>query len=303
MQHPITLLTADCWFLTGATAAGKTSIGVELARRIGAEIISMDSMALYRGMDIGTAKPPTAERLAVPHHLIDIIEPHEDFSLASYVEAAGQSIEQIRGRGRQVLFVGGTPLYLKGLLRGIFEGPAADWDLRRTLQQQADEQGPDWLHRRLAEIDPVAAGRLHPNDSRAAASRDRSFRKDGPPDQRAPATVRDRPGRRAMPCVRRRLAKAGTSRADRPARRDDVHPRSGRGGPAFARKAAAVEQDGPPSRRLLRGHRAPRRLPGAPGDHRMGADPHPATRQAADHLVSQFERMPIRGGLWADRPD
>ena len=109
---------ADSWFLTGPTAAGKSAVSVELARRIGAEIVSMDSMALYRGMDIGTAKPTPAERESVPHHLIDAIEPCDEFSLAQYIEAAEREAAEIAVRGRQVLFVGGTPLYLKGLRPG-----------------------------------------------------------------------------------------------------------------------------------------------------------------------------------------
>ncbi len=155
-----------CWFLTGPTASGKTAVGLELARRIGAEIVAMDSMTLYREMDIGTAKPDAQGRLAVPHHLIDILGPEEPCSLAWYLEAAKRSIEEIRSRGRQVLLVGGTPLYLKGLLRGIFQGPAADWPFRRALQEQARQQPAGWLHERLASVDPVAAGRLHANDTR-----------------------------------------------------------------------------------------------------------------------------------------
>lgn len=158
--------TQDFWFLTGPTASGKTAVGLPLARRIGAEIVSMDSMALYRRMDIGTAKPTAAEQAEAPHHLIDVLDPSEEFSLAQYIEAAGRAAEEITGRGQQVLFVGGTPLYLKGLLRGIFEGPPADWTLRRQLSDEARQHGPTWLHERLTEIDPAAAARLHPNDER-----------------------------------------------------------------------------------------------------------------------------------------
>jgi len=156
----------DCWFLTGPTAGRKTEIGVELARTIGAEVISMDSMALYRHMDIGTAKPLPEDRKEIPHHLIDVIEPHEEYSLAQYVEAAEQTVREIRSRGREALFVGGTPLYLKGLLRGIFDGPAADWDFRKSLETDVSRYGAESLHRRLADVDPEAAGRLHPNDTR-----------------------------------------------------------------------------------------------------------------------------------------
>ncbi len=156
----------QCWFLTGPTAGGKTGVGIELAGLLGAEIVSLDSMALYREMDIGTAKPTPDQRRAVPHHLIDVIGPDEEYSLAQYVDAASRCFEEIRGRGHEVLFVGGTPLYLKALLRGIFEGPPADWELRRKLQREADRHGPEILHRRLVEIDPVTAERLHPNDLR-----------------------------------------------------------------------------------------------------------------------------------------
>lgn len=161
-----TPFATDCWFLTGPTAGGKTEVGVELARRLGAEVVSMDSMALYRGMDIGTAKPTPEQRAAVPHHLIDAVEPHEDFSLAQYLDAAGRIVDDLRARGQKALFVGGTPLYLKGLLRGIFEGPPADWDLRRTLEAEEQSLGSGHLHRRLAEVDPKAAVKLHANDLR-----------------------------------------------------------------------------------------------------------------------------------------
>ena len=155
---------APVWYLTGPTASGKTSLGIVLAKRLDAEIISMDSMAVYRFMDIGTAKPTAAERAEVTHHLIDILDPSESFSVSDYVQAAKQTAAEIHARGKQVLFVGGTPLYLKGLLRGIFEGPGADSTLRAELTRFADSGGN--LHQRLAEIDPQAAARLHPNDSR-----------------------------------------------------------------------------------------------------------------------------------------
>jgi tRNA dimethylallyltransferase len=177
----------DCWFLTGATASGKTGVGVELARRIDAEIISLDSMALYRRMDIGTAKPTAEERRAAVHHLADVLEPHEEFSLAQYLDAAHRSIDEIKGRGRGVLFVGGTPLYLKGLLRGIFQGPPADWDLRKRLEEEARAQAPDFLHRRLAEVDPVAARRLHPNDTRRLIRALEVYEKTGQPISRLQA--------------------------------------------------------------------------------------------------------------------
>lgn len=159
-------IARDCWFLTGPTASGKTQVGLELARLLGGEIISLDSMALYRGLDIGTAKPSEQERRAVPHHLIDLVDPHEEYSLAQYVAGAQAAVAEIAARGREPLFVGGTPLYLKALLRGIFEGPPADWDLRRRWQARARRHEPAWLHQQVAAIDAVSAGRLHPNDTR-----------------------------------------------------------------------------------------------------------------------------------------
>lgn len=172
---------ADCWFLTGPTAAGKTAVGLELAEIVGAEVLSLDSMALYRRLDIGTAKPTTAERRRVPHHLIDIVEPGEEYSLAQYVAAAEQAAQVVRAAGRQSLFVGGTPLYLKALLRGIFEGPPADWPFRRHWQNQAEQHGPEWLHQRVAEVDPTAARKLHARDTRRLIRALEVFEKTGRP--------------------------------------------------------------------------------------------------------------------------
>src|SRR5437870_146984 len=113
----------DCWYLTGPTASGKTQVGVELALRLNGEIVSLDSMAVYRGMNIGTAKPSQPDIERMPHHLLDLVPPTEEFSLSEYVDAAHAAIAEIKGRGRKVLFVGGTPLYLKALLRGVYQGP------------------------------------------------------------------------------------------------------------------------------------------------------------------------------------
>jgi len=185
-------LTRESWFLTGPTASGKSAVGVELAERINAEIVSMDSMTLYRGMDIGTAKPTVPQRCSVPHHLIDVIEPHEEYSLAQYVAAAGRCAAEIAGRGRQVLFVGGTPLYLKGLLRGIFQGPPADWELRRQLADSARLHGSQWLHQMLAEIDRSRPPDCTRTTSGGSSGRSRSI-KDRPSDQRVPTAVRRGP--------------------------------------------------------------------------------------------------------------
>ncbi|MGD9126528.1 MAG: tRNA (adenosine(37)-N6)-dimethylallyltransferase MiaA [Planctomycetia bacterium] len=171
----------DCWFLTGPTGGGKTEIALSLAERLDAEIVSMDSMAVYRYMDIGTAKPTPEEQRQLPHHLIDVVNPDEMYSLARYLDDAKQIVSQIRGRGKEVLFVGGTPLYLKGLLRGIFEGPEADPELRESLRQVAETSEPGELHRRLQKIDPASAERLHPNDTRRLIRAIEVFEKTGSP--------------------------------------------------------------------------------------------------------------------------
>ncbi|MCE9603856.1 MAG: tRNA (adenosine(37)-N6)-dimethylallyltransferase MiaA [Planctomycetia bacterium] len=157
---------AACVYLSGPTASGKTAIALELAKLLDAEIVAMDSMTLYRKLDIGTAKPTPAEREAAPHHLLDLVEPDAEFSQAEYVAAAKNTVDAILARGRIPLFVGGTPLYLKTLLRGMFEGPPADWELRRALEAEARNGPPGRLHAMLHEVDPIAAAKLHANDER-----------------------------------------------------------------------------------------------------------------------------------------
>lgn len=165
MRFDPTLLSR-CWFLTGPTAVGKTDVSLELAEGLGAEIVALDSMTLYRGMDVGTAKPNVDARARVPHHLLDILDPHEEFALADYVRAAEEACRGIVSRGRIPLFVGGTGLYLRGVLRGIFQGPPADWEIRRRWEEFALREGEAALHARLAEVDPPLAARLHPHDVR-----------------------------------------------------------------------------------------------------------------------------------------
>ena len=161
-----TELLRHCWFLAGPTACGKTALSLALAARLDAEIVALDSMTVYRGMDIGTAKASLAERSQVRHHLIDVLDPHDEFSLAEYLVAAEACCREIVERGRTPLFVGGSGLYLRGVLRGVFQGPEADWTLRRQLEERAASEGSEVLHRELEQIDPLAASRLHPNDQR-----------------------------------------------------------------------------------------------------------------------------------------
>lgn len=157
---------ADALILTGPTAGGKTALALELADRLGAEILAMDSMTVYRGLDIGTAKPTPAERARVPHHLLDLLDPAESANVAWWLDRAAEACEAIRSRGKRPLFVGGTPFYLKALLHGLFPSPPADESLRRQLEAEAAETGNDALHARLAAVDPPTADRLHPNDIR-----------------------------------------------------------------------------------------------------------------------------------------
>ena len=159
-------LDADCWVLSGPTAAGKTALALSLARRLDAEIVSVDSMAVYRGFDIGTAKPSLADRAAIPHHLVDLVSPAESFSVARWLAAAAEAVADIRSRRRRILFVGGTPLYLRALRDGLAPLPPADLDYRRLLQAEADAAGNGPLHARLAAFDPVAAARIHPHDTK-----------------------------------------------------------------------------------------------------------------------------------------
>jgi tRNA dimethylallyltransferase len=157
---------ANALILTGPTASGKSALALDLAQRLNAEIISADSMTLYRGMDIGTAKPSAADRARVPHHLIDILDPWESASVAWWLERAAAAVRDIEARGKTALFVGGTPFYLKALLCGLFPAPPADHDLRRRLETEAKDRGLEALHARLAAVDPASARRLHPNDVR-----------------------------------------------------------------------------------------------------------------------------------------
>jgi tRNA dimethylallyltransferase len=168
-------------YLTGPTASGKTAAGVVLARHLDAEIIALDSMTLYRGLDIGTAKPGEDDRGGVPHHLIDVLDPWETSSVADYLERARQAIGAIEARGRRALFVGGTPMYLKAALRGLFEGPPADPAIRQELEGRAEREGDAALHRELAAIDPDASRRIHPNDLRRVVRALEVFRLTGTP--------------------------------------------------------------------------------------------------------------------------
>lgn len=150
--------------LAGPTGSGKTALGIELARRVGGEIVNADSQQLYRHLDVGTAKPGAAERAAVAHHLLDVAEPGQGMDAARFVALADGAIAGIAARGRVPLVVGGTGLYLRALLHGVIEAPGRDASLRARLTAEAAALGRPALHARLALVDPGAAARIGPND-------------------------------------------------------------------------------------------------------------------------------------------
>jgi tRNA dimethylallyltransferase len=150
--------------IAGPTATGKTALALELASRFEAEIVGADSRQVYRYLDIGTAKPTAEQQTLIPHHMLDVVNPDERFDGARFRALALDVIRAIFARGKRVLVVGGTGLYLRALTRGLFAGPPADTDLRARLQEQEQCEGKGFLHHWLQTVDPEAANRLHPND-------------------------------------------------------------------------------------------------------------------------------------------
>jgi tRNA dimethylallyltransferase len=151
--------------IVGPTASGKTEVSLAVAERLRAEVVSVDSMLVYRGMDVGTAKPATEERTRVPHHLIDVVDPSEPFSVAAYQALACAAIDRVRARGRRPLLVGGTALYLRAVADDL-AFPATDPDVRDALEREAERVGASELYERLAGTDPVAAEKIEPGNVR-----------------------------------------------------------------------------------------------------------------------------------------
>ena len=151
--------------ILGPTGSGKTALSLALAERFGGEIVSCDSVAVYRGMNVGTAKPTTEERARAPHHLIDVAEPDEPFTAGDYSRLARAALREIAGRGRLPIVTGGTGLYLRALTEGLFAGPARQGELRERLRRGAGRRGGAWLHRMLARMDTASAARIHENDT------------------------------------------------------------------------------------------------------------------------------------------
>ncbi|PHM59762.1 tRNA (adenosine(37)-N6)-dimethylallyltransferase MiaA [Xenorhabdus sp. KK7.4] len=151
-------------FIMGPTASGKTALSIALRQHLPVELISVDSALVYRGMDIGTAKPSAEEQAQAPHRLIDILDPADVYSAADFRRDALEQMAEITAAGRIPLLVGGTMLYFKALLEGLSPLPSADPEVRAVIEQEAEEHGWESLHQQLQEIDPVAAARIHPND-------------------------------------------------------------------------------------------------------------------------------------------
>ncbi|HSC08678.1 MAG TPA: tRNA (adenosine(37)-N6)-dimethylallyltransferase MiaA [Steroidobacteraceae bacterium] len=200
--------------LMGPTGAGKTAVAIELAARLPAEIVSIDSALVYRGLDIGTAKPDAAMRAQVPHHLIDILDPAQPYSAGQCVRDAVVAIDAIQARGRIPLLTGGTMLYFHALLHGLAELPEADPDLRRELDERAAREGTAALHAELARVDPQAAARIHPNDPQRIQRALEVFRLTGQPISELQASQR-------VPLADRNVVEVVLS----PARRAVLHQR------------------------------------------------------------------------------
>lgn len=165
MTHLYPTITLPVIVLVGPTAVGKTSLSLDIAEQFGCEIVSLDSMQVYRHMDIGTAKASVGERSRVPHHLIDIIDPDTPYDAASYVTDALEAIRTIHGRSKIPLLTGGTGLYLRALTEGLFESGAGFPDLRAELHQRLAQEGAGKLHEELSRIDPESARKIHLNDT------------------------------------------------------------------------------------------------------------------------------------------
>lgn len=151
-------------FITGPTAVGKTEVAIELAKMLNGEIISVDSRQVYKGLDIGTAKPALRQQKEIPHHLIDILEPDEEISAGLYRELALKTVDEITSRGRLPIFVGGTGLYISAVIKGIFNESYTDKNVRMKIKEELKEKGAEALYLRLSNIDPELASKIHIND-------------------------------------------------------------------------------------------------------------------------------------------
>ena len=297
-------------FLLGPTASGKTALAEELARRLPCEIVCVDSALVYRGLDVGTAKPEPAARARVPHHLVDLCDPSEIYSAARFCADAARAIGEIQGRGRVPLLVGGTMFYFRALEHGLKALPGADPELRGALEARTRREGLQTLHDELRRLDAAAAARIHPHDAqrvqRALEVRLSAARRPG--ERRAPAPTR-KPGAPEAPLVRGRIQRVGLDCAERAC----LHQRIAR---RFERMLAAGFC-GEVARLLLRGDLDPA-LPslravgyrqmrlylyGRYGFEEMRLRAICATRQLAKRQLTWMRRMPRLDVYFSDRCD
>ncbi|WP_287983606.1 tRNA (adenosine(37)-N6)-dimethylallyltransferase MiaA [Piscinibacter sp.] len=288
-----------CLCVAGPTAAGKTAAALAIAQALPVEIVSVDSALVYRGMDIGTAKPSAAERAQVPHHLIDILDPAQAYSAARFVAEAQALVDAIRARGRLPLLVGGTMLYFKALFDGLDAMPAADPAVRAALDAEAAERGWPALHAELARIDPATAARLPPTDAQRIQRALEVFRQTGRPIS---AFQRGTRPARPLPPL---LALEPGSRAwlhERIGQRFDAMLRAGLVGEVAALRARGDLHPGLPSMRCV-GYRQTWEALEADDLAALPERGRAATRQLAKRQLTWLHAMPQRETIAADAPD
>ncbi len=207
--------------IVGPTCTGKSALAMNIAERLGGEIVNCDSMQVYRNFDIGTAKPDPATQKKMPHHLIDLVDPDQEFSVAEYHKYATEAVDAVLAKGRLPVLVGGTGLYVRTLAEDmLFPDPGADWELRKKLEAEAAQHGNAYLHGRLAQVDPEAAAKLHPNDLRRVIRALEVYTRTGAPISVLQAASRNKPAKYdlliiGLTCDRQELYRRIDLRVDR----------------------------------------------------------------------------------------
>ncbi|WP_076998075.1 tRNA (adenosine(37)-N6)-dimethylallyltransferase MiaA [Variovorax sp. KK3] len=291
--------------LAGPTASGKTAAALAIARSRPVEIVSVDSALVYRGMDIGTAKPSAAEQAEVPHHLIDIRDPREPYSAAAFVADARRLLAEIRARGRLPLLVGGTMLYFKALADGIDAMPAADPEVRRRIEAESAAEGWPAMHARLAAVDAVTAARLAPNDSQRIQRALEVWLTSGRPLSSFHAAAAREPGGAGLPPIAL-FSLEPTERAwlhERIAARFDAMLAAGFLDEVMALRARGDLDPDLPSMRSVGYRQAWEALDGAWPLPELRERGIAATRQLAKRQITWLRSMPTRRLVPAEAPD